>query len=293
MIKIILLPALLILMSCQMSSDVRIRTVPASGYDTYYNSEYIGKTPISIRASNYFGSDHEIEFRSKNLFLKRERLRLEWKPFNVFFSWIFYFLPMIWAYGPSEEQVFYVENSSAVKTQETQPSARNVSKPMINNASACEKSGPVISVKPAFKKIRTSGPPVLNFAMEDAITHTINKLIKNYRGPQKQTILVSVKKINGTNENPETGKIGRFMHSKAVDAVFSSRTFTLIEREHINSLLREKSLNLQGVTESERSVLAGADLILLMNFNYNVLEGKIVELKTGEILSYASEVLSE
>ncbi|HMV80682.1 MAG TPA: CsgG/HfaB family protein [Leptospiraceae bacterium] len=291
MIKIVLLPSLLILMSCQMSSDVRIRTVPASGYDAYYNSEYIGRTPVSLRASNYFGSDHEIEFRSKNLFLKREKLRLEWKPFNVFFSWIFYFLPLIWAYGPSEEQVFYVENISSLKTAEGMSQTSNVPKQI--NAAACEKTGPVISVKPVFKKTRSSGPPILNFAMEEAIIHTINKLLKNYRGPQKQTILVSVKKINGTNENSETGKIGRFMYSKAADAIFSSRTFTLIEREHINSLLREKSLTLQGITDSEKSQLAGADMILLMNFNYNVLEGKIVELKTGEILSYASEVLSE
>lgn len=279
------------LISCQMSSDVRIRTVPASGYDTYYNSEYIGRTPISLRASNYFGSDHEIEFRSKNLFLKKEKLRKEWKPFNVFFSWVFYFLPMIWAYGPSEEQVFYVENIGSLKTAEGQPQIRNISKQ--TNSAECEKTGPVISVKPVFKKTRNSSPPILNFAMEDAITHTINKLLKNYRGPQKQTILISVKKVNSTNENPEAGKIGRFMHSKAADAIFSSKVFTLIEREHINSLLKEKSLNLKGITESEESQLAGADMILLMNLNYNVLEGKIVELRTGEVLSYASEVLSE
>lgn len=294
--KIYILSACVILMSCQMSSDVRIRTVPESGYDTYYNSEYIGKTPISLRASNYFGSDHEVEFRSKNLFLKREKLRLEWKPLNVFFSWIFYFLPMIWAYGPSEEQIFYLENGGPLKTAAGRSTIGNIPK-QINN-SACEKSGPVISVKPVFKKIRNSSPLSLNFALEDTITHTINKLLKNYRGPQKRTVLVSVKKPNNSsNENSESGKIARFMYSKAAEAVFRSTVFTLIEREHIHSFLKEKSLHLKGVTESDRSLsdakLTGADLILLLHIHSNVLEGKIAEIKTGEVLSYAAEVLPE
>lgn len=293
MIKIIFLPAVLLLISCQMSSNVRIRTVPDSGYDTYYNSEYIGRTPISIRASNYFGSDHEIEFRSKNIFLKRERLRLEWKPLNVFFSFLFYFLPMIWAYGPSEEQVFYLENTPALKAPGIQQKSGNTSK----KASECEKSGPIIAVKPVFRKIRASSGPVLNFAIEDAVNHNITKLLKNYRGPQKKTVLVSADSLKNSNRNSEERKIARFIYSRAADAVFHSKVFTLIEREHINSLLKEKSLHLKGVAESDNSLneakLAGADLILFLSIHYNLLEGKIVELKTGEVLSYVTESISD
>ena len=68
--------------------------------------------------------------------------------------------------------------------------------------------------------------------------------------------------------------------------------FRLIEREHLETLLKEKSLSLQGLVDADESMKIGslkeANLMMVIDFQNNIFSAKIVDLHSGEILSFVT-----
>jgi len=93
------------------TTNVKIRTVPKEGYDTYYNEKYIGKTPCDIEASNLVWRSHNIKLKNNNNKLVYEgELEEEFKLSNLcLWSWI-YGIGLLYCRGPMENQIIAIKD---------------------------------------------------------------------------------------------------------------------------------------------------------------------------------------
>ena len=104
----------IVCLSCT-STDVKIKTVPKEGYETYYNEHYIGRTPCGVEASNFIFKSHHLMLKSAdNKVVYDGKMEDEFKWINCcVFSWL-YGVSLLWAYGPKEFQVIDVNSNSNV-----------------------------------------------------------------------------------------------------------------------------------------------------------------------------------
>jgi hypothetical protein len=244
--------------SCQTTSNVRVTTLPTEGYDVYYNSTYVGKTPVYFTASNHMSQMHEVEFKLGDKSIKKNYLNLEWKPVNIFLFGMTFYISLLWAKGPAEDQTFYLEKENDLE-----------------------------------KKVeRLSYNVNYNPKVEDDINLLLNTLIKNYKGKSNRTIFIVLKKYKGIENDEEIQKVHRLLYNIATNQVFESKLFRLIEREHLETLLKEKSLSLQGLVDADESMKIGslkeANLMMVIDFQNNIFSAKIVDLHSGEILSFVT-----
>ena len=115
----------------------------------------------------------------------------------------------------------------------------------------------------------------------------MDNLIERYKGNIGIKLAVLPFQENAEKQTVEEKQV----YSQTFDAVFSSNKFKIVERELLSRLLQENALAQKGITNtSAREVgkLAGADAILISVEEGNRYNFRIVEVQTGEILSYAT-----
>ena len=122
---------------------------------------------------------------------------------------------------------------------------------------------------------------------ENEIKEQIGELFRLYKGESGLSIAVIPSQKTGTKD-------ARRLTSLLRKAVFEDGRFQLIERESLDKVLKEQSLGQMGSTEAiEVGKLAGAKLLLIPVVNEGIIEFKIVETKSGTILSYNSVNIEE
>ncbi|MEM7182011.1 MAG: SH3 domain-containing protein [Spirochaetota bacterium] len=122
---------------------------------------------------------------------------------------------------------------------------------------------------------------------EEEIKEQIGELFRLYKGESGLSIAVIPSQKTGTKD-------ARRLTSLLRKAVFEDGRFQLIERESLDKVLKEQSLGQMGSTEAiEVGKLAGAKLLLIPVVNEGIIEFKIVETKSGTILSYNSVNIEE
>lgn len=114
--KFLIIPALfsLIAVSCT-TTDVKIKTVPRDGYETYYNDHYVGRTPCGVEASNLIFKSHYLTLKSadnKVVYNGKMEDELKWANCCIF-SWI-YGVGLLWSYGPKEYQVIDINSGGRI-----------------------------------------------------------------------------------------------------------------------------------------------------------------------------------
>lgn len=97
------------------TTDVKIKTVPKEGYETYYNDHYIGRTPCGVEASNLIFKSHYLKIKSgDNKVVYDGKMVDEFKWMNCcVFSWL-YGVSLLWAYGPKEYQIIDINSNNNV-----------------------------------------------------------------------------------------------------------------------------------------------------------------------------------
>ena len=257
--RILYIIVLCILFSCQRTTDVYVRTVPSEGYDTYYNSRYVGKSPVRFTASNYFEEKHLIEFKKSGETVHTETLKKELKPANILTFSLTLYLSLLWANGPSEQQLFYIKDDLT--------EAKNKS----------------VSKKTETLKMPKADP-------EEKVNDILMKVFEKYKGEGKKSLVLATTESFEVSERALRKR--RRILSMATEKAFQSGKFIIVEREHLDAVLKEKKLSLQGLLESKKEgslwKFIDADLIMILNSQYEILECKLLDLKTGEIVSYSA-----
>ncbi|MFH0975887.1 MAG: CsgG/HfaB family protein [Spirochaetota bacterium] len=145
---------------------------------------------------------------------------------------------------------------------------------------------------------------VTNLQIEDNYSTAIEKLTLNLKNLYLTNFLAAKKKlavIIFVNENGIQSRMGEFISNSIQLKIFDPKTFTLLERERIDSLLSEYEFNQTGLVSSIDSKklgqLLGADLVLIgtvalnktdNNKLYFIITGRIVNLESGEITAINS-----
>lgn len=104
----ILTVALLLLSGC--STLVNIRTIP-SGAKVLINGQPAGSAPIRQKMSNFDFKDYNVQISKDGYQTVYQSLNKEVKPGALIVGLLLWWPDLLWAYGPSANQVFELTKS--------------------------------------------------------------------------------------------------------------------------------------------------------------------------------------
>lgn len=86
-------------------TTVTINTDPPN-VNAYYQGRDLGQTPVKERMTDFVSTEHVVEFRKGDRFIKKVTLKKEPKWLALIGGLFFFYVPGLWGYGPEGYQFF-------------------------------------------------------------------------------------------------------------------------------------------------------------------------------------------
>jgi len=157
----------------------------------------------------------------------------------------------------------------------------------INKESIAQKKNTTEKINPEFSTQRVATQDLKT----SSVKHCINELLKSYHGQNTKVIAISRNKSSELNSPKKIRLINTIVTSK----LMSDRRFTITERQNLNKITKEQSLQQSGLTTktTETGKIAGAELLLIYVLKDGILDFRIVETNTAHVLAFSGINLLE
>ncbi len=126
---------------------------------------------------------------------------------------------------------------------------------------------------------------------ENFIADKTHELLKNYRG--KSSLRIAV--VRGNDLDKKSNIVPAVIVNTVTKTVFDDGRFSIVERELLNKIIDEMTLQQTGMVEgsaiNELGKLSGAQLVLIIKSDADNIDLRILSVESGEILAFASGML--
>lgn len=133
---------------------------------------------------------------------------------------------------------------------------------------------------------------------DDTLIKIASDLKSKYKSPKDKVLKLAV--LQFMNQNGDRSELGKIISNNLQSKLFDPSSFTLLERERIDSILEEHEFNQTGLVSDssmkQLGKLLGTDLILVGTLNieksFLKITSRIVNVESGAILSIAEGKIS-
>lgn len=119
------------------------------------------------------------------------------------------------------------------------------------------------------------------------ITEAANTLLRSYRGAEDLPLAILPANIPDKKDTA----VGELAHKVLTETVFRDRRFRIIDRENLIPVLRELAFHRSGLVDPRTAAkvgrLVGARAILVTRIRGGLLECRIVDVTSGELLAFS------
>ncbi len=126
---------------------------------------------------------------------------------------------------------------------------------------------------------------------EDFIADKTRELLKNYRGKSSQRIAI----VRGNDLDKKSNIVPSVIVNTVTKTVFDDGRFSIVERELLNKIIDEMTLQQTGLVEgsavNELGKLSGAQIVLIVKSDGDIIDLRILSVESGEILAFSSGML--